>query len=506
MSYLIVALVGSVVDSGTFVLSQGGKKVGEEKFQIIKTDAGMEVRIESTMGGIAQSGVLRVDANWKPQSGEFEGAGRKMQLVRGADGLLELAGQKASKPVDLFIGNNMLAHVTALCALAGPKKSLTTFPGLPVELAAAEKRGKLTFVRADLMGMVRIELLCDGSKMIALRQPLQGVLAVRSGSEALAVFPDRPKPALPPTLVEESRKIAVRGASLGCSLLLPKQRSGRLPAVVFITGSGAQDRDEDSPGPGGLKLAIFKTMAIALGEAGIGSLRCDDRGVGESTGTMMGATLQTFTEDVKAMVAALRKEKDVDPERIGIIGHSEGGVIGPSVAADDPKARAVVIMAGPGRPIDQVIAEQVERSVRSTGAKDDEVKKALDLQKRTTDAIRDGKPLPAELTAEQRKTAESMATWLRSHMLHDPAATLAKVHAAVMIAQGGKDTQVSIKDAEKLHAAKPDATYKIYPDFNHLFSKAQTGSLTEYSDPNAKVDEGFLKDVVTFVKTAMTTK
>ena len=170
------------------------------------------------------------------------------------------------------------------------------------------------------------------------------------------------------------------------------------------------------------------------------------------------------------------------------------------VAAADPKVRAIVLMAGTGRPLDDVLYEQVEREARDSGMSGETLKKEMDLQRRTTNAIRDGKPLPADLPADKRGLVEVVGPWLRSHFRHDPAKTIPTVKAKVMIAQGAKDTQVSVRDAELLHGAKPDAVYKIYPGLNHLFAKAQTGSITEYSDPNAKVDEGFLKDVVAFLK------
>ena len=153
---------------------------------------------------------------------------------------------------------------------------------------------------------------------------------------------ERKKPSLPPGLIEEERTVKASGAELACSLLLPAERKPRLPAVVFITGSGPEDRDEDTVGPGGLKLAIFKVIAIELGRAGIASLRCDDRGTAKSTGSFRSATLETFVADTSAEVAALRAEAAIDPARVGLIGHSEGAIIAPVVAKADPKIAALV--------------------------------------------------------------------------------------------------------------------------------------------------------------------
>src|SRR6202020_704780 len=131
-----------------------------------------------------------------------------------------------------------------------------------------------------------------------------------------------------------------------------KGKEPKLPAVIFLSGAGPQDRDEDTVGPGGVKLSVFKVMAIALAEKGIASIRCDDRGTGKSTGTFEQATLSTFVRDAEEVVKALRARPDVDPARIGLVGHSEGGVVAPVVARaaaiTGGGVRGVLLMAAPG--------------------------------------------------------------------------------------------------------------------------------------------------------------
>jgi uncharacterized protein len=271
---------------------------------------------------------------------------------------------------------------------------------------------------------------------------------------------------------------------------------------VLVTGSGAQDRDENTVGPGGLKMSSFRVIAYALGAAGIASLRCDDRGTGASSGEFGEATLDTFVGDATAMIAALRKEPAIDPARVGVVGHSEGGVIAPLIATRDRKLAAIALLAAPGRPLDVVLADQVANTLRRTGASAAALAAAMARHRAAFAAIAAGQPLPATTEAREWTGAEA---WLRSHLVHDPAdtaRTLADV--AVMIAQGGTDQQVGVADAEALadafaRAGNQRVTYRLYPDLNHMFAWSATGDIAEYADPDATLDPVFVADLVGFL-------
>src|SRR4029077_6029583 len=167
---------------------------------------------------------------------------------------------------------------------------------------------------------MRIEVLCDGTKLVAVHQYNQRLTAVRASYEQLAsTFGGflRDKPALPETLVELPRKVRSGDgtATLGCTLLVPRthaalKRTGPgpeptlakpepLPAVVLLGGFGAQDREGNSVGPGDLHLSFFSTLALRLGEAGVASLRCDDRGTGQSTCDHKPPRLETLLADAQ---------------------------------------------------------------------------------------------------------------------------------------------------------------------------------------------------------------
>jgi hypothetical protein len=478
---------------------------------------------------------LQVDPSWRPVSGTFSIASPGETLALGLerkDGVLVQTGlgpdTRENASSDLYVMSNVIVHFSSVCALAGDvEKKLLVFPGMELTFSprrSLDPKQGVDVVTATLAGMSRIVVACEGTKLLALREPLKGFSAARPGVEPLVMMlvPERAKPALPLGLSEEDREVKVPAegddpeATLSCSLVTPvattasgaaKQKP--LPGVVFFTGSGGQDRDEDSVGAVGLKLSIFKVLAIALGQAGIASLRCDDRGVGKSTGASAKVTLHTYVRDGKAMLAALRAEPAIDAKRTGFIGHSEGAVVALAVAKDDATLKALVLMAGTGRPLDQVILEQIEDALRSAGADEAMLRKVIADRKQVHEAIAKREPIPASVSESDRSQLEAMAPWLESHFKTDPAALAAKVKKKlkVLVAQGDRDIQVKVRDSVLLRDALKKAgvkvTYKVYAGLNHLFATATTGGLADYADPDANVDATFVGDVASFLKTSL---
>jgi dienelactone hydrolase len=523
-------------DRGEFAYELKGEPAGTETFSIERTGDGFRVR-SSTMLELSVDRhrlietELDTDAAWRPIRGVVRDA-RDGGTISTLDGdPLRLAIAVAGVPtrehaangrVDLFINGNTLVHYAPLCAIDGAAVR-TAFPGMTVAIASAVPAARATVARrdVDLGGATRVAVYCDGAKLVGVEVPIAGFVAVRAGYDRAdlrdpGAVVARAVPALPEGLSELDREVVVRASKhgrrvvLACSLVVPsthaartrRERATALPAVVFVTGSGPQDRDENAVGGGGVTISAFRVLAYALGTAGVASLRCDDRGTGDSTGTFGDATLDTLVGDARAQVAALRREPAIDPARIGVIGHSEGGVIAPILAAKDKKLRALALLAAPGRPLDEVLLEQVDRAQRRTGAADADRVATLARYRAVFDAIRDRTPMPDTTEARDWKGGEA---WLRSHLRHDPATTAARVRTpAVLIAQGGTDQQVGVADAEALDAAfrgggNRRVTYKLYPDLNHLFVASSTGNVSEYADPDAALDAAFVADVVGFL-------
>jgi hypothetical protein len=238
-------------------------------------------------------------------------------------------------------------------------------------------------------------------------------------------------------------------------------------------------------------------------------LRCDDRGTGQSTGDAKRITLQTLVVDAAAALAALRAEPAVDPARSAVVGHSEGALVGTMLAARDHKLRALALLAPPARPLDAIVLDQEQGSMRRFGLPESEINASVAELKATYDAVRAGKRLPASLSPSERRGVQESLAWLKSHFHHVPFVEAAQLSALpVFVAQGGKDVEISVKDAELARESFEKAgdklvTYKLYPALNHLFAVSRSGSVTDYYDPLAEVDGAFLVDTIGFVAKAV---
>jgi pimeloyl-ACP methyl ester carboxylesterase len=309
--------------------------------------------------------------------------------------------------------------------------------------------------------------------------------------------PQTPKPPFP-YRTEEVAVDSAPGVKLAGTLTLPQGR-GPFPAVVMITGSGAQDRDETILGH-----KPFAVIADRLTREGIAVLRVDDRGFAKSTGVFATATDDDFAVDTAAQVAFLRKRGDIDPARIGLIGHSEGGLVAPKVAAKDPKLAFIVLMAGPGVPLGEVLRAQRAALGPAMGVSPEQLRRSQTLVDHVDAAMRGAKDSAeaearaltvikaeagdiAPTPAAQQMAAKQLANdWMRTLVDYDPRPTLAKVRCPILALNGSKDGQVppdqnlpAIRAATK---ANRDVTIVELPNLNHLFQTAKTGAVGEYAD------------------------
>lgn len=255
------------------------------------------------------------------------------------------------------------------------------------------------------------------------------------------------------------------GITLGGTLTKPLNARGPLPAVVTITGSGQEDRDEFVPLAGGVRL--FRQVADTLSRVGIAVLRLDDRGLGASTGDFGASNTADFADDTRAALAYLRSRADIDPKRLALVGHSEGGMIAPMVAASDPALKAIAIFAGPADKMLDIILSQN--------------KWALDHNPNMTQAQRDSTLGEARLLlAPERQFTPALKFW----MSYDPAIVAKKVKTSTLILQGETDRQVPSENATKLAGimragGNKDVTVRIFPSTDHLFLDDPTGDFSD---------------------------
>ncbi len=291
---------------------------------------------------------------------------------------------------------------------------------------------------------------------------------------------------------------------LAGTLTMPKDCENCM-AAILISGSGAQDRDESLLGH-----KPFWVIADYLSERGIAVLRFDDRGVGESTGDFASATSADFKTDVQAAFEFLKTQKGIDATKIGLIGHSEGGLIAPMLAAENKEVAFIISLAGPGMKGKDLLPEQAKLIAEANGADPSEVKETYEITKKVCNLIakeKDIEKLKAKLlkiieddnTSEDQVNAalqQYTSNWFRFFMAYDPVKDLKKVKCPVLALNGAKDLQVPADDNLKgiKKALKRNKKVKLmkFEDMNHLFQTCETGSPLEY----AQIEETFSEVVL----------
>ncbi|PSQ76806.1 MAG: hypothetical protein BRD35_05480 [Bacteroidetes bacterium QH_7_62_13] len=315
--------------------------------------------------------------------------------------------------------------------------------------------------------------------------------------------PQEPTPPLPYI----SETVTFRNEEAGIRLegtLTRPQTDAPVPGVVLVAGSGPSDRNATIMGH-----RPFLVLADALTRRGLAVLRFDERGVGQSDGTQNGATSADLAGDVTAAVDALARREDVASGEIGIIGHSEGGLIAPMVATQTDDVAFLVLLAAPGLPGDAILADQLKRRIQREGANQrtqalqrGTQERIFEVLKQSADSAEIAKKLENIMIQAQgirgqdmieREIERLMNPWLRFFIQHDPRPVLRRVEVPVLALAGAKDQQVAPDTnqtaiANALDAAKtPSATVRTLDGLNHLFQTADTGASSEYG----RIEETF---------------
>jgi len=323
--------------------------------------------------------------------------------------------------------------------------------------------------------------------------------------------PQEPKPPYPYLTEEVTFPSTAEGVTMAGTLIMPPAGGGKHPAVILVSGSGPQDRDEQLMGH-----KPFWILADHLARRGFAVLRYDDRGFGKSTGRFTGSTTTDFSRDAEGALNYLASRSEVDPKRIGFIGHSEGGIVSPMVAARRPEVAFLVLMAGTGVPGKDVMTEQGKRILKAGGVAEKLIEENTATQKTIMDILSkqpddaaarkmilelmDGKP-NAEATAQM-----SASPWFREFAFYDPAPTLEKVKSPVLAVNGELDLQVlADENLPQIEAALKKGGNRGYqivklPKLNHLFQTARTGHPSEYGQIEETMAPVALETIATWLR------
>ena len=419
------------------------------------------------------------------------------QTITGTwSGDLNVQGMKL--PLVLHISQNGDSLVTTMDS---PSQGANGIPANKTSFAGNELNIEITGIGASYKGKLNADSISGTFTQMSMNLPLtfkKGTIEVKPPNR-----PQMPKPPFNYNIEEVKFVNPIDTNTLAGTFTIPKDKK-QFPVVVMITGSGAQDRDETLFGH-----KPFWVIADHLTKNGVGVLRLDDRGVDGSSIGKKGATSANFATDIDAAVNFLTKK---GYKKIGLIGHSEGGMIAPMVAEKNKNVKFIVSMAGPGINIEELMVKQTYEVVKSAGATDIKAKESAEqnrklyqfvkaykgdsLEKDLKKFIQNDIPEPEELkniNPEQKRAMieqqSKMFTnpWFTYFLRFDPQPYISKLKIPVLAINGNKDVQVYAKDNlagwEASLKKAGNKNYKIVEleGLNHLFQEAKTGSVGEYS-------------------------
>lgn len=374
-----------------------------------------------------------------------------------------------------------------------------------MDVGELRRDGARVRFRVPLAEVVFVGSLDDAGASLEGRWRRQGlpearVRFVRDGAGAAAVKPSQAAAPAPPYTASEVRFAnADAGIMLAGTLTMPAG-AGPHPAAILISGTGPHDRDATTLGH-----KPFAVLADSLSRRGIAVLRVDERGVGASGGSFDGATNADFTSDVQAAVRFLAQQDGIASKAIGLIGHSQGGAVGPLAAQGNPQVAFLVLLAAPGTPIPELLLAQRRMTGVTQGqsgptlARNEAALTALFAAA----ALAPDRPaarasLTALLTPARLKALgitalqgpalvdELSADWLRDLLRYDARRTLAGVTAPILALNGSLDRQVpaaaNLAAIRRASAGNRDVTVAELPSLNHLFQHAKTGLMSEYGE------------------------
>lgn len=519
-----------------FLVFFRSQPVGREEVVVLKTADGWLVRGTSRLGSpidiTSRTAEVQYDAEWRPKSMIVD------SVVRGQDILIKttFAGGKASNIIEIqgkpsakedaasvdavVLPNTFLGSYAALArrlqgkvtgdelrAYIAPQSEITVRitsagPGqieTPKGIITAT-RFAMTFNNPPPTGDLPVNIWTDASGgLLRMSIPSQTIEMAR---EDIASAASRTTAFSIPG--DESVTIPSIGFNLGGSISKPTTAKGPLPALILIAGSGPTDRDETVAG-----IPVFGQIARELVNAGFVVVRYDKRGVGQSGGRAESVTIADYAEDARQVLLWLEKRKEVDKNRIGVVGHSEGALVALLLAGRERnKVGALSLIAGPSTDGNTVVLEQQKLMLEKMPIDDAQRAERVALQEKINTAVMTGKGWN-DIPPAARKVADT--PWFYSFLTFKPEKAIEDTRQPILIVQGELDTQVQPYHADKLaelaraRKIKTEVEVVKVPGINHLLVPAKTGEVAEYASlgADARVSTQVTSAIATFMTKAL---
>ncbi|HEY7291326.1 MAG TPA: alpha/beta fold hydrolase [Vicinamibacterales bacterium] len=507
--------------------------IGTEQVNLTRTADGWTIsstgRLAPPVDSIARRLEVRYTQDWRPREFMFDGTARGSAqtihtVVDGTTATSDVttAGEHSQKTdtIDanavLVLTNTFFGPFEAVAARLRTAAVGSDIPAFAVPTASfairvGETHAEQIQTTARLISARRTEIklvlpgaALDGNiwtdeagRFIRLSIPIQSLEVVREDVASVAA-----RSVAISRANDESIRIPANGFVLAGTLSRPTEAppaGGRLPAVVLVGGSGPTDRDETIAG-----IPILGQIADAIAGAGFMVVRYDKRGIGQSGGRSESAGLADYSEDVRAAVKFLSDRKDVDPKRIAVIGHSEGGAVAMIAASKDKRIAAVGLLATNGVSGAELVLAQQTHALDRLQLSPEERQAKIDLQKRIHEAVLTGKGWD-QVPPELRKPVDTPE--FQSILSNDPAKVMPDVRQPILIVQGELDKTVDPSNADRLDALakkrknQPPVEVAKIPGVNHLLVPAKTGETDEYGSlPDKHVSTAVTQALVEWLK------
>lgn len=491
-------------ETGKYTLSVAGRETGTEEYRLEEFDDGkvvlfakakFELDLAGTKRQYLTDTVLTMDRSYAPALyAGFRKAGREQDQVKieWDKGVATTPKKQIKTSASFLLDTTVISHLIPILRGADPAKkkvrlfnptALSDFEGSVEDRGEALLRGKESTLKVREyqvnLGYVSYTAHVDEKKrLVRAWSAVNNSLAELEGCEGFVpegVAPDG---------IEET-DVTFQNGPVRLSGTLTRPRGAKIsPAVLLISDTGPRDRQGNLvKGRGGAEefawpgadAGLHRSIAQSLSGAGLMVLRYDDRGCGQSEGDFGKARFSDLVADAAAGVAHLRSRPDAGP--VGIIGHGEGALAACVLAAKDGAVKAVVLLAPPPAPLDELLLLRAERTLREQGTRDDAMREMLAQQRKLFDAIRSSHEDVMEI--DERKT---FVGWMRERFVLDPRIALAKVRAPALLCAGGKDRELSPAQIESLRLARTGMEARTFEGLDHAFA-----------GPDGRVDPGFLQ-------------